>query len=145
RGRYILDSRPSDAIALAIGASAPIFVTDRLLQTATAQTRTPSINLAKSIGVTMQELTPELAQYFGVNAGSGVLVADIASSTQKAGVERGDIVTQVDGRPITTLDEFSRAAAAAIAGGDSKVTLTIKRGGAIHLVTLNTRQMSARP
>src|SRR5579872_1647509 len=29
-GRYILDSRPSDAIALAIGADAPIFVADKL-------------------------------------------------------------------------------------------------------------------
>src|SRR5215469_2831964 len=61
RGRYVLDSRPSDAIALAIGANAPIFVADKLLQAATAQTRTPPpINLAKALGMTMQELTPEL-------------------------------------------------------------------------------------
>ncbi|MBV8358152.1 MAG: bifunctional nuclease family protein [Deltaproteobacteria bacterium] len=144
-GRYMLDSRPSDAIALAIGADAPIFVADKLLQTTTTETIAPPINIAKGLGMTMQELTPELAQYFRVNAGSGVLVADIASSAQKAGIERGDIVTQVDGRPITTLDEFSHAAVAAIAGGDSKVTLTIRRGGAIHLITLNTHQISTRP
>jgi uncharacterized protein len=145
RGRYTLDSRPSDAIALAIGANAPIFVADKLLQTATAETRTPPINIAKGLGMTMQELTPELALYFGVSVRSGVLVADIGSNAQNAGVERGDIVTQVDGKPIDTLDEFSHTAAAAIAGGDSKVTLTIRRNDATHLVTLNTRQMSARP
>src|SRR6516225_3892474 len=35
-GKYTLDSRPSDAIALAIGANAPIFVAERLLQAATS-------------------------------------------------------------------------------------------------------------
>ncbi len=95
--------------------------------------------------MTMQELTPELAQYFGVGAHSGVLVADIGINAQKAGMQRGDIVTQIDGKPITTLGEFSDAAIAAVSGGDSKVTLTIRRGNAIRLITLNTRQISARP
>jgi uncharacterized protein len=144
-GRYILDSRPSDAIALAIGANAPIFVADKLLQAATVETASPPINIVKGLGMTMQELTPELAQYFGAGANSGVLVADIGSDAQKAGVQRGDIVTQIDGRPITTLDQFSHAAAAAVSGGDSKVSLTIKRGNTVRLLMLNTRQVSARP
>jgi len=145
RGRYTLDSRPSDAIALAIGANAPIFVADRLLQTATAETRMPQINLAKAMGMTMQELTPELAQYFGVSVDSGVLVADIGGEAQNAGVQRGDIVTQIDGRPSTTLDEFSHAAALVISGGDSKVSLTIKRGDTVRIVTLNTHRLNTQP
>ena len=144
-GQYTLDSRPSDAIALAIGANAPIFVATKLLQTATTDTRTPPMNIAKGLGMTMQELTPELAQYFGVSVHSGVLVADIGGNARNAGIERGDIVTQIDGKPIETLDEFSHAAVAAMAGGDSKVTITIRRGDAVHVVTLNTGQMSARP
>jgi bifunctional DNase/RNase len=144
-GRYTLDSRPSDAIAVAIGANAPIFVADKLLQTATAEARTPPINLANALGMTMQELTPELAQYFGVSVHGGVLVADIGIDAKSAGVERGDIVTQVDGRPITTLDQFSRAAAAAIDGGDSKVSLTIRRGDTLHVVTLSTPQVNTGP
>jgi uncharacterized protein len=144
-GRYTLDSRPSDAIAIAIGANAPIFVADKLLQTAMPETGTPPINTAEGLGMTMQELTPELAQYFGVGVHSGVLVADIGSNAQQAGVKRGDIVTEVDGRPITTLDEFSHAAAVAMAGGDSKVTLTVKRGDAVRLVTLKINQVSGHP
>jgi bifunctional DNase/RNase len=139
-GRYTLDSRPSDAIALAIGANAPIFVADKLLQMATAEARTPPINVTKALGMTAQELTPELAQYFGVGIHSGVLVADIGAGAQVAGVARGDIVTQVDGGPITTLDEFSHAAEVAIKGGDSKVTITVKRGEAVHLFTLKVQQ-----
>lgn len=139
-GRYTLDSRPSDAIAIAIGANAPIFVVDRLLQNATAANKTPLINLAQAVGMTVQELTPDLAEYFGVSAGSGVLVADIGNEAQKAGVKRGDIITQVDGRPITSLNEFTRAATGATSGGDSKVSLTLRRGEAIQVVTLNRRQ-----
>jgi uncharacterized protein len=145
RGRYTLDSRPSDAIALAIGADAPIFVADKLLQKAASDTRTPPMNIAKGLGMTMEQLTPELAQYFGVSVHSGVLVADIGSNAETAGVERGDIVTQVDGRAITTLEEFSHAAAAVTAGGDSNVTLTIRRGDAVHLVTLKASQVSSKP
>ncbi len=137
-GRYSLDSRPSDAIALAIGANAPIFVADKLLQTATAETRAPSINLAKALGITTQELTPELAQYLGVSVQTGVLVADIGNDAQTAGIERGDIVTQIDGRAVTSLSEFSSAAATAVKGGDSRVSLTIQRGAAVHVVTLST-------
>src|SRR5712691_10407480 len=43
-GQYELDSRPSDAVALAIGANAPIFVADRLLQTATPESVAPTLN-----------------------------------------------------------------------------------------------------
>ena len=145
RGRFTLDSRPSDAIALAIGSNAPILVAEKLLQTATTGSRTPAAVTVKGLGMTMQELTPELAQYFGVSIRSGVLVADIGSSAQSAGVERGDILTQVDGQPIATVDEFSRTAMAVVTGGDSHVTLTLKRGDAIKLVTLNPRQLSSGP
>jgi uncharacterized protein len=143
-GRYTLDSRPSDAIALAIGANAPIFVADKLLQTATSESRTPQVNTVKGLGMTMQELTPELAQYFGVTIRSGVLVADIGSNAQNTGVERGDIVTQIDGRPIITLDDFGRAAARASAGADSYVSLSVRRDDAVHLITLNTHERGAR-
>ena len=145
RGRYTLDSRPSDAIALALGANAPIFVADKLLETATTEGRTPSINLAKALDMTMQELTPELAQYFGVSAQGGVLVADLGRSAQNAGVQRGDIVMQVDGRTIATLDDFRHAAAAVVAGPDSNVTLTVRRGDTVHLITISTHQVSGRP
>ncbi|HJU11038.1 MAG TPA: bifunctional nuclease domain-containing protein [Candidatus Binataceae bacterium] len=137
-GRYTLDSRPSDAIALAIGADAPIFVADKLLQTATAENRIPPVNLAKGLGLTTQELTPELAQYFGVAARSGVLVADLGNDAQKAGVQRGDIVTQLDGKPITTPGEFTQSAEAAIKSGDSQVSLTIQRAQTIRVITLKT-------
>jgi uncharacterized protein len=144
RGRYTLDSRPSDAIAIAIGANAPIFVADKLLQTATVENQTPPTNLARALGITTQELTPDLAEYFGVSVHSGVLVADVGNDAENAGLERGDIVTQVDGKPISSLDEFRQAAMVAANGGDSKVSLTIKRGDTVQLFTLKADQTAER-
>ncbi len=145
RGRYAVDSRPSDAIALAIGANAPIFVADKLLQTATPESSSPLLDTAEALGMTVQELTPDLAQYFGVTAHSGVLIADIGGNAQKAGMERGDIVTQVDGRPVAAPGEFTRAVAAAGASGSSNIALTINRAGITRVITLDAGQARARP
>jgi bifunctional DNase/RNase len=142
-GQYELDSRPSDAVALAIGANAPIFVADRLLQAATPESVAPTLNTAEAMGVTVQELTPELAQYFGVTAHSGVLVADISVNSQKLGVERGDIVTQVEGQPVTTPQDYARAVTAA-SSGDSKVTLTLNRSGSTRVIILATNQAAKK-
>jgi serine protease Do len=52
------------------------------------------------LGVTVQELTPELAAYFGVK--DGVLVATVRadSPAAKAGIKAGDVITTVNEKPI---------------------------------------------
>ena len=54
------------------------------------------------IGVTIQELTPELAQKFGLKLSEGALVSDIAqgSPAQAAGIMRGDIILEFDGKKV---------------------------------------------
>src|SRR5208283_2641804 len=54
------------------------------------------------IGVTIQELTPELAQKFGLNLSAGALVSDVAqgSPAQGAGIMRGDIILEFDGKKV---------------------------------------------
>ncbi|HKV53608.1 MAG TPA: bifunctional nuclease domain-containing protein [Candidatus Binataceae bacterium] len=143
-GRYQLDSRPSDAIAIALGANAPIYVADKLFQAAAPVSPTPSLNAASALGITVQELTPELAQYFGAPVHAGVLIADLGRQVQKTGLERGDIVTEVDGRSVRGPDEFTHAIAAANAGGNSSVALTVTRGNSTRVITLYTNQAPSR-
>jgi membrane-associated protease RseP (regulator of RpoE activity) len=52
------------------------------------------------LGVTIQELTPELATYFGVK--DGVLVATVRadSPAARAGIKVGDVITAVNDKPI---------------------------------------------
>src|SRR4030042_5598331 len=54
------------------------------------------------IGVTIQELTPELVQKFGLKKSNGALVSDVAkdSPAAKAGIIRGDIILEFNGKEI---------------------------------------------
>jgi serine protease Do len=58
------------------------------------------------LGVTVQELTPELATYFGVK--DGVLVAGVTadSPAAKAGIKAGDVITTVNDKPVTNAEEL---------------------------------------
>ncbi len=62
------------------------------------------------VGIQIQELTPEIAFHFAIEAGSGVLVAGIEpdSPAHAAGLERGDIITRVNGEAVGSAVAFKR-------------------------------------
>lgn len=145
RGGLRLDSRPSDAIALAMGMGAPIFVANGLFLPATALQH--PVPAGKSLPATIsaqdivvQDLSPSLARYFAVPPRSGVLVAQVSGPAARAGLMRGDIVTVVDKRPVRSVADF----AAALAGfRDPSVNFTVMRGRQTRTITL-VREKAAR-
>ena len=135
-GRYTIDSRPSDAIALAMNMNAPIYVNNKLFESSSAiglGTRGKIPDTARALGLTVEQLTPELASAFGESNQRGVLVSEVDSSAKKAGVARGDIVVKVDDHNVEALDDFSRQTAQLRNG---TVTLMLNRGGSSRTVTL---------
>jgi bifunctional DNase/RNase len=135
RGRYTIDSRPSDAIALAVNCNAPIYVATKLLQQSSGlaiAARGP--RFATAMGMTVEELTPSLAEYFRVPAGQGALVSDVGGEAGQAGVKRGDVLLKVAGHPITGPHDFSSDVAAMKTGAPVELTLT--RDGMPHIVTI---------
>jgi S1-C subfamily serine protease len=58
------------------------------------------------LGVQLNELTPQLADYFGVKNG-GVLVAGVTkdSPAEKAGLKAGDVITSVNGTAVRGSDD----------------------------------------
>jgi len=54
------------------------------------------------LGVAVDELNDQLAEYFGVKAGDGVLVTEVFAGTpaEKAGIKAGDVILRVDGQRI---------------------------------------------
>ncbi len=54
------------------------------------------------LGVTIQNLTPELAKQFNLKEEKGVLIADVieGSPVEKAGIQRGDVITEFEGKKI---------------------------------------------
>jgi uncharacterized protein len=144
KGRYAIDSRPSDAIALAMGMNAPIYVNTKLLEATLASTNPGGGKVpdtAQALGITVEQLTPELATYFDQPDGRGVLVSQVSLAAQKAGIARGDIVVKVNDRPVAALDDFSRRTSAL--KGEGVVTLTLNRRGTNRVVTLNNQRASS--
>lgn len=80
----------------------------------------------RRIGVTTTQLTDQLADYFGVSRGGGVLVTSVTenSPAAKAGVKAGDVITEVDGEKIENAVELSRSISRKQEGD---VTLTVTR------------------
>jgi S1-C subfamily serine protease len=58
------------------------------------------------IGIEGENLSPQLAEYFGVK--DGVLVRTVGPKTpaERAGLKAGDIVTKVNGTPVTSPREI---------------------------------------
>jgi len=64
-----------------------------------------------TLGVTGEELTSQLAAYFGVKQGKGVLVSEViaGSPAAQAGLKAGDVIVAVDGKEVATVAELRKA------------------------------------
>jgi serine protease Do len=65
----------------------------------------------RRLGVSVTPLTRQLADYFGVADGKGLLIEEVreASPAAKAGLQAGDIILEVDGASVATQSELTRA------------------------------------
>jgi len=79
------------------------------------------------IGLVVQDLTPDLAQHFGVRRGVVVAQAEPKSPAEAAGIARGDAVTKVDGREVASREEFEQRIEDHAEG--DRLTLTLRREG----------------
>ena len=61
------------------------------------------------LGITIQQVSPEMAKAFGLSQGGGALVGDVTSDgpAAKAGIQRGDVILQLNGTPVTSQDDLS--------------------------------------
>ena len=92
-------------------------------------------------GLVVQDLTPDLERHFGVTRGVVVATVEGDSPAAKAGLERGDVLTQVDGREVRSEEEFERRVQDHAQG--ERVTVTRRRDGADAVVTLTAAPFPA--
>ena len=85
-------------------------------------------------GLSVQELTPEIAQHMGITEKSGVIVKDVSGAAEEAGVRSGDIIVQINKFRISSLKEYTETMAKL--DKTSSVLLLIKRGSSSLFVTL---------
>ena len=81
------------------------------------------------LGVSIQEITPELAKAFKLDVKEGALVAQVTpgSPADKAGLKRGDVILGVDGKSIPRPRDLSRLIASVEVG--KTVKLDVLREG----------------
>jgi len=88
------------------------------------------------LGLQVENLTPGIAQQLGLPSGaSGVVVAQVdpSSSAAAAGIEHGDVIEQVDRKPIHNAEEFRQAVAGK---ANQPVLLLLERGGTTSFIVV---------
>jgi serine protease Do len=85
-----------------------------------------AVEVAEKLGLSVRELTPELAERFGHEMGEGVLVAEVEqySAAAQAEIQPGHLILSVNRKPVTGIEEFSEALAQA--AGRGRVLLRVK-------------------
>jgi serine protease Do len=80
------------------------------------------------LGMTVQRLTPQIAESLGLEKTEGVVVSavDPGSAADEAGIRRGDVILEVDRKTIRTIDEYKKAVAGIRKG--KGVLLLVRRG-----------------
>jgi len=76
----------------------------------------PSFNVVVSTssarsGLTVENITPQLGEFFGVKNGNGVLVRSVekGSRAEKAGLRAGDVIVKVNDEPVHDTSDFTHA------------------------------------
>jgi serine protease Do len=98
-----------------------------------------SFGNSRRIGLSTMQLTKQLADYFGVADGKGLLVTAVTDDgpAAKAGLKAGDIITAVDGEKIERSGDISRAINKR---KDGDVTLTIIRNKSQQTIRVTPKE-----
>nr|RDS96866.1 DegQ family serine endoprotease [Cereibacter sphaeroides f. sp. denitrificans] len=94
------------------------------------------------LGVTVQGMTPEIAQAMGLEGRDGALVAEVqqGSPADEGGLESGDVITAVNGQELTERASLPRLIAA-IPNGE-KARLTVQRDGREQEITVTIGELT---
>jgi Do/DeqQ family serine protease len=86
------------------------------------------------MGVTIQPVTEELAQSFGLKQAKGALVNDVIKGgpADKAGIRQGDVITALNGREVKDPSHLQRQVAEAGIGAVAKISI-FRDGKALEL------------
>ncbi|MBI2881518.1 MAG: bifunctional nuclease family protein [Candidatus Tectomicrobia bacterium] len=136
-----VDSRPSDAVALALRTDAPIFVSAGVLARAGQMQPEgkPLTSELEAYGLSVQEITPELVPHFRGAAPRSILITDVrqGSQAERDGLKRGDVILHVDDVQVRGLESFlgflreadarKRAVRVVVHRGDGRVNLTLSQ------------------
>ncbi|MCC7264366.1 MAG: Do family serine endopeptidase [Candidatus Latescibacteria bacterium] len=116
-------------------------VLDQLTAEALAKGNSPAADeedgQADRLGLAVKTLTPQTAEHLGYEGQSGVVVVGVQPNSPAArrGLQRGDLIQEVNRRPVSNTGEYEQALAAA-AKRSKSVLFNVRRGESTNLVAV---------
>ena len=96
------------------------------------------------LGVTLQPLTDQLAEFLGVPGRKGVLVSSVVEGSPAVGkLKAGDVIVRADNQPIEDLADLTRIVRGKPEGG--KLELTVVRDKKETVITVDLAGTGAKP
>ena len=94
----------------------------------------------KKLGLTVQEITPEIAERLGMEDADGVLVSSVDRNgpAQDAGLMRGDVIKEINRTIVKNMDDFSRAVKKA--KKDDIILMLVARGDRVFYTTIKLKE-----
>ena len=114
-------SGANDGVGFAVPSTVVADITEQLVTTGEVQRAV--------LGVSGQDVDPQVAAAYGLDVQAGALIVAVApdSAAERAGLEQGDIITAVDGEQVTSMTELAAAIRAHEPG--ASVELEVTRAG----------------
>jgi serine protease Do len=97
------------------------------------------------LGIGIQDLTPQLEEFFGTDNGVLVTTVQPDSPAAKAGLKAGDVITAVGDAPISSPSDLTRAVRGAAEGSDLSITYMRDKKSARATAKLERPQKSEEP
>jgi serine protease Do len=93
-----------------------------------------------NLGLTVREITPELARNFGLSETSGVVIVQVQANSpaQEAGLAPGDMILEIDQVEVKDLEQFNKMTEGYKAG--DTILFLIKRRGSTLFLTLTVAE-----
>nr|MDA3785961.1 PDZ domain-containing protein [Deltaproteobacteria bacterium] len=120
------------------GKEKSVTVTIGKLETETAPSAEAEAKTA-TLGMTVQELTPELAESLQMEQATGVLITSVegGSPAALAGLRRGDVIIEINQIQVTDMETFAKLLDQSKA--DQRILLLVQRGASSRYVVLKTK------
>lgn len=117
-----------EGVGFAIPINGAVSIINQLIRDGSVSDRTDGlISGNTAIGIQCSDITDEEAEYYSIPKGVLVIQIDKTGSAAKAGLRRGDIITEFDGKKVESVDELNAAKQDHSVGDE--VTITVYRDG----------------
>ncbi len=81
------------------------------------------------LGVSGQDVTEDLAESFGIPEGLYITMVQENSAAEKAGIKKGDVITEFDGRKVQSMDGLKELMQYYAAGTEVEITIQTNQNG----------------